>query len=1140
LNCGARLAARCPQCAAELPPEAKFCPACGAKVEPAPAPPAAAPGPDELWARLERLMPAGYAERLRQTRGPASAERRLVTILFADVKGSTAMAERLDPEDVLEIMNGAFEGMIAPIFKHDGTLARLMGDAILAFFGAPLSHEDDPECAVRAALEIVANIRGYAQRLEQERGLHGFGVRVGLNTGQVVVGEVGSDLRVEYTAMGDAINLAARMEQAAPVGGVLLAPHTYALVRNLFEIEALEPVMVKGKSEPIPVYLALRARPRAFYMAERGFETLETPLVGRASELLLLQEAFNDALEAQQTRLVTLVGEAGVGKSRLLAEFESWLQAQPGKGQVYYARATPEMQAAPYSLLRDLFVRRFAIQESDPPAEAQRRLRAGLAGQMAAEQADLIGQLVGFDFRAGAGQAAAGLLGAEGSSDLVAAAEADLRQYFRSLASPASAAGQARPAVTLLLLEDLHWADDSALDFIQRWAAETPAARLLIIGLARPVFFERRPHWGEGQAAYTQVEIRPLSARYSRALVSELLRGLSLEALPAELATLLIEGTNGNPYHIEELFKMLVERRVLVAEQEPTKRDEPWTPAWRVIPERLAGLKELPATLTGVLQARLDTLPPAERELAQQAAVVGERFWDTALAQLNPASSAEKLQDALQALRRRQLITEHALSQLQGTRQFAFKHNLLHAVTYESVLLKTRRAYHAQVAAWLEQTAGKRLSEHALLIAEHYERAEQPAKAAELLRQAGDQALKNEHFDLGIQILERALALWPAEAAAQRAPLLCQLGYCALRLSQLSQAKSFLDESRALAEKCQDIATWVRSLVNLSITYLVLGDYVTAESWAEAAIALAQAQGEALEQAVAWTVRGRIALSRQQYAAVREQCSQGLAICQAAGLESQAARLLRNRGDAAFNEKHYAAAQADYEEALVIYRKLGNRYREIDCFQELGSLASEQRDFAAAETHFRQMLAIAQALNHPGKVAGAHTHLGFLAYARGQYLEAESYHRQALSHFEAEGEALDAAINLYGLGQAAAGRNELAQGLERQRQALVAALGVGSQQFTPWVLAALGGLLARARQAEAAARCLGLANSHPASDASTAEPTAEALGHLHARLTPEALAAAQAKGQTMSWQAAVDKLLAGATLEELAAWAVAQ
>jgi class 3 adenylate cyclase len=301
LNCGTHMPQACISCGAILPPQANFCPNCGAaQVASAPQTPTVPPQPtaapassaDALLQRLQRMVPQEYARRLLETRGKVATERRQVTILFSDIKGSTAMAESLDPEEVLEIMQGAFEVLIPPVYRYEGTLARLMGDAILAFFGAPLAHEDDPLRAVSAALEILQGAQEYAALLERQRGITGFNVRVGIHTGPVVVGEVGSDLRVEYTAMGDAINLAARLEQNAPVGGILISHETTQHLRGRFDVQAQPPLSVKGRIEPVQTYTVLRARPRAFRAGGRGVEGVETPLVGRETELEYLRQAW--------------------------------------------------------------------------------------------------------------------------------------------------------------------------------------------------------------------------------------------------------------------------------------------------------------------------------------------------------------------------------------------------------------------------------------------------------------------------------------------------------------------------------------------------------------------------------------------------------------------------------------------------------------------------------------------------------------------------------------------------------------------------------------------------------------------------------------------------------------------------------
>jgi class 3 adenylate cyclase/ribosomal protein L40E len=359
LNCGAPFTLSCPRCGAALPLQARFCFRCGCPLEAG-----AIEQPDDSATWLRRLVPKEYAERLRAALGQAHDERRTVTILFSDIKGSTAMAEKLDPEDVKEIIDGAFEFLIAPIYRYEGTLTQLMGDAILAFFGAPIAHEDDPERACRAALEITAEARRYADKLEKERGIRGFNVRVGINTGLVVVGEVGSDLRMAYTAIGDAINLAARMETAAEPGTVLVTEATHKLVAPLFETKALGPLQVQGRTEPVEAFRVLGAKAASGKV--RGIAGLESPLVGRQAELAALQEAFQ-RLKAGVGGIVTIVGEAGIGKSRLVAEVRKSVQ----EAQVRWAegRCLSYGTSAAYLLWVDL-LRSLMRLGADATAEA--------------------------------------------------------------------------------------------------------------------------------------------------------------------------------------------------------------------------------------------------------------------------------------------------------------------------------------------------------------------------------------------------------------------------------------------------------------------------------------------------------------------------------------------------------------------------------------------------------------------------------------------------------------------------------------------------------------------------------------------------------------------------------------------------
>jgi ABC-type oligopeptide transport system substrate-binding subunit/class 3 adenylate cyclase/tetratricopeptide (TPR) repeat protein len=743
LKCGTKLVAVCPKCGTELPPDSdsRFCVECGSELgalEPA----APLHPPESIPERVRRLVPKEYAERLLATRGQVQAERRMVTILFSDVKGSTAMAEDLDPEDVMEIMEGAFDVLIEPVYRYEGTLARLMGDAVLAFFGAPIAHEDDPERACRAALEIVEGAKGYAAKLEQERGIGGFNVRVGINTGLVVVGEVGSDVRVEYSAMGDAINLAARMEQNAPPGGILITHDTYRHVRGVFDVLRQEPLAVKARRQPVQTYLVERAKARAFRKGMRGVEGIETRMIGRQAELNRLQEAFFTAMEDRELQMATIVGDAGVGKSRLLHEFDLWSDLVPEPFYFFKGRALQEMQSLPYSLIRDMFAFRFQIEDTDPLPVVRERLEQGTsaalgAGEESQMRAHFIGHLLGFEL--GPTPHLEGVL--DVPKQIRDRALTYLADYFKALAFQDP---------VLILLEDLHWADDSSLDVLNHLALALTDQPLMIVCTARPALFEARPHWGEGQPFHRRLQLEPLTKRNTRRLLDEILQ--RVDQVPDTLSDLVVAGAEGNPFFVEELVKMLVEDGVIIKGEDQ----------WDVEPSRLTEVR-VPPTLRGVLQARLDRLPLQERTVLQQAAVVGRLFWDRAVVNIHEAAAdggeeAEVL-DSLSALRGREMVFQRETTAIAGAQEYIFKHAVLREVTYKSLLKRLRRIYHGLVADWLMEQAGERVAEYTGLIADHLELAERNGEAAEYLLEAGDRARGLYAHQEAIGAYQRALAL---------------------------------------------------------------------------------------------------------------------------------------------------------------------------------------------------------------------------------------------------------------------------------------------------------------------------------------------------------------------------------------------
>ena len=669
-------------------------------------------------------------------------QRKLVTLLFADVVGSTRIGQHMDPEDVLEVMDNALKHLAVPVDKHGGHVARFMGDGFKAVFGSPVAHENDPEMAIRAGLGILQAAHEQAESLDKRWGIRDFKVRVGINTGLVAIGGL---TEAEDTVMGSTVNLGARMESAAPPGGLLISHNTYRHVRGVFDVESLAPVKVKGFEEPMPVYLVLRCKPRAFRLRTLGVEGVETRMVGRELELKRLQDSLISAVEDREGQVVTITGEAGVGKSRLLYEFQNWIELMPDVVRLYQGRGRQEIQHQPYALLRDVFAFRFQIQDSDTASEVRQKIESGFGEVWGTDisgeaPAHAIGHLLGFDFSASRHLQV--LL--DDPQQLRDQALSHLIEYFQSVSSQYP---------TVIFLEDIHWADDSSLDVVNHLGCESPEQRLLIICLARPTLFERRPYWGEGLAYHNHLELNPLSKRESRQLVAEILQ--SVKQIPAALRELVVSGAEGNPFYIEELIKMLIEDGVILTGVEH----------WGIDPNRLAEI-DVPATLAGVLQARLDSLPPAERNTLQQASVVGRTFWDDSVSYISAASDQDDALNAihntdahLSSLRSRELVYRREESTFADTGEFTFKHAVLRDVTYESVLKRLRRLFHGLAADWLITNSGERTSEYTGLIADHLELAGKAEAAITYLIQAGDQARGLYAHHEAINHYQRALAL---------------------------------------------------------------------------------------------------------------------------------------------------------------------------------------------------------------------------------------------------------------------------------------------------------------------------------------------------------------------------------------------
>jgi predicted ATPase/class 3 adenylate cyclase len=968
--------------------------------------------------------------------------RKQVTVLFADMAGFTATAQTMDPEDVRDVIRAYFGRLSAAITRHGGWIEKFIGDAVMAIFGIPTAQESDPERAVRAALDMQAALAELNEQLQRERGIR-LAMRVGVNTGPVVVSHLGGRQGEDFAVVGDPVNLASRLEHAAPIGGILISHDTYRHVRGVFDVLPQPPLSVKGKTEPIQAYVVRGVRPRGFQTYGRDAQGEETPLVGRDSDLGVLQAALNAVREQRSARLVTIAGDAGMGKSRLLEAFIAWIERAPDQAWLFRGRAGQEPGRRPYALLRDLFAFRFHIQDSDRASEARQKLEQGIAGFMGAEGAErapFIGHLIGFDFSAS--PHLHGIL--DNARQLRDRAFHYLAQFFEAVTED-------HPLV--ICLEDIHWADDSSLEAIEYLLRACEQLPVLFVALARPTLFERRPGWSVNPPAHSRLWLRPLSDEESRHLVAELLR--RAPDAPAALIDLVVSRSEGNPFYLEELIKMLIEDGVIVADGD----------RWRVEHTRLAEAR-VPPTLTGVLQSRLDALPPSERATLQQASVVGRVFWDAAVARLSAevragqaasetrrgtaprAATSRDTRDlasiartlvSLEALLKKDLTLLRFSSSFEGTQEYIFKHALLHQVAYDSVLRRHRRAYHTQAAEWLIAHSGERVGEYAGLIGEHFERAGAPARAAEWYARAARQAQAIYASDEAVAFYQKVLALLPDSAdvaqALRRADAYEGLGEMLLWQGRYSEAAGGYAAMRDAAATAGDAVAQARAWYGLAEVRERQGDYQAARSSAGEVERIAQMIGADIERAMALLLQGWCAFNLGDMAAALVLAEQALLLATEHDAMREMARGLNLLGVIHKASGRYASAAEAMHGALALHRELGDRLRVGGTLNNLGLTAEARGDYERAAVHYQAALTLARDIKDRELEFLSLRNLGGAQVGLGDYQAGEMQLRQALLLAEAAGWA-DRSLIYSRLSAAALAQHDLAGALGAAQQAL--------------------------------------------------------------------------------------------------------
>ena len=662
----------------------------------------------------------------------------MVTVLFADLVGFTARAERLDPEDVRAILTPYFARVRSEIEAFGGTVEKFIGDAVMAVFGAPLAHGDDPERAVRAALAMCAAVdemNGNDAELELK-------IRIAVNTGEALVSLAASVAQGEGVVAGDVVNTASRLQEAAPVNGILVGDETYRATRSVIRYESAEPVVAKGKQEPVRVWRALAASAAP---GERAAGRV--PMLGRESELAVLERTWERVVAERRPQLVTLFGPAGIGKTRLASEFGQLAQA--GGARVIKGRSLPYGEVIPYGAFATQVKQVARIFDTDEAETACKKLDqavAELLGDEAGDASSHIAMLIGVGREGGVG---------------------DRQTLFFSARRLIEALAQERP--TVLIFEDIHWADAGMLDLLEVLASRVRDVPLLLLALARPDLLERRQSWGGGLPGFTALPVEPLSEEHAKELAAQVL--LQMQKPGRQSGEIGLVG-EGNPLFIEELAASVAEHAKATA-------------------------AELPTTIRAIVSARLDALPPGERTVLLDAAVVGKVFWTGALERMS--SGQLDLAELLDSLEGRDLIRREPVSRLRGDQQFSFKHDLIRDAAYATLPRPQRRKRHAEVAAFLEETTSETPAA-ASALAQHWREAGEDRRAADYLVIAGDQAGRGWAKEEAVGLYQQALDLIGDEDPELRRKVTQRQAVAAVAVVHVSDAELMGRRSAHAAE----------------------------------------------------------------------------------------------------------------------------------------------------------------------------------------------------------------------------------------------------------------------------------------------------------------------------------------------------
>ena len=994
----------CPTCGKENPSNARFCMFCAARLSQA----CSACGADNPL-RVDYCLTCGMSLAFVE-----SAERRVVSVVFADIVGSTSLASRMDPEPVRGILGEFFSAMREEVSRYEGSVEKFVGDAIMAVFGLPRAHEDDPQRAVRCAVAMQRRMAALRTKIGD---VH---IRIGIGTGEVIA-DPNSTPTGEFMVTGEAVNLAARLQQQAPPDAIVVDDRTRAAT-NAFARYTPLPAPGEGDFADRPRWLVSGVAEGA------GMKRLRAPLLGRTDEVQLFQALYRRTIEDRRHHLVALIGPAGIGKTRLAEEVLDSFSRGRIVPAILRGRCPAYGDGLTFWPLAEMLKQECRIVETDSPAIVAEKLFAAVHRICA----PLCGPDDSRAIAAGLG-ILLGLEPVEHRVSLPDPREGDdsgsaSTTLFQSLRAFLKAKAESKPLV--LLFEDLHWAEESLLDLLEQLATQGVDAPLLILCLARPELLERRPAWGQRVRNYTTISLPPLSTEQSHQLITELLKG---EAIPADVRRRILAKTEGNAFFIGETLRMLIDNRNLA-------RDAGGAWRWTGDPVDI----RMPDTVHGMILSRIDLLPALEKRVVQDASVAGRIFWLGSVVAMG--LHATEVLAALDRLQERDLIEEHPGSTVAGEREYAFTHALIPEVAYATLSKGARSAKHLRFAGWLEGVA-QHGDEFLEVLAHHYEDAwryrfetgedaqDTARRAVQTLRRASARAKAHWTLPESRRLCDRALRILHTAGLDTDVPLLLEL------LIDRSEVIKWLDAPDVVLEDTQRVIDMAaaagrqdplaRAWLNRAFAADDRGRLQDAEDALQQAETLFRSLGDRHGEAETLEMLGFITEDlRGKLTAAREAYRRALHLYREIGNAQGVARTTVRLGRCHASAGELQRAEQVLVDALQLAKRSNERISEAGAVVGLGIVAHLGGQSEMASRRYRDAIAIHLELGDLMGAASAHRHLGMHHLRMGAIDEAETAFQKARALRAEHGARLESAIILRGLAEVSLARGDLVRAAE--------------------------------------------------------------------------------------------------------------